>query len=658
MYHPNPKTMIRKLLFAMAISIMAIASKADDQKIESKVQKVVVFLNGAQVTRTAMVNVNGGTSTLIFGNISPGIDVQSIQVHANGEFTILSVKHEMNFLNEQAKQKHVEELRAEQKAIQDKINLQSNFIPIYEEEANMLRKNQVISGQNTGLDIVKLKQALDFQTAQLTDIKKKQQAVYDEVAALEKELQKYNQQIADITKGSSTATSNILVAISAKAALHTEFTLNYVVHNASWFPTYDIRAKNVNSPISISYKANVSQQSGEDWKNIKLTLSTGNPTVSGSKPQLDPYFLSFGMSYRMLQGAPGQATGKVIGGDDGQPIVGATVKVKGTSIGAVTDVNGNYSIQLPNNAQGLAVSYIGYQAKNVMIGPESANIRLDPSNNTLGEVVVTGYQTQLKRDITGSSSTIDMSSPGSGSQVYIRGISNNTVTAGLGVSHSEKELGYSAATIPVEVNQAETQTNIEFEIKDPYSIPTDGKQYTVDINQLDLNASYQYAVVPKVSTDVFLTAKLTDWNKYNFLSGEANLFFEGTFIGKSLINTTATTDTLNLSLGADKNIVVTRTSLKNLAEKSGLGSNRKETRDWQIEVKNRKNQSVNLLIEDQVPVSQNSSIEVETEELSGGQFEKNTGKVSWSFTLNPQDDKKVELKYQVKYPKNQPVIVQ
>jgi hypothetical protein len=111
-------------------------------------------------------------------------------------------------------------------------------------------------------------------------------------------------------------------------------------------------------------------------------------------------------------------------------------------------------------------------------------------------------------------------------------------------------------------------------------------------------------------------------------------------------------------LGADKNIVVTRTPIKSMAEKSGLGSNRKETRDWQIEVKNRKGQNVNLLIEDQVPVSQNSSIEVEAQELSGGKFEKNTGKVSWDFTLNPQDDKKVELKYQVKYPKNQSVIVQ
>lgn len=614
---------------AASILFIAIAAKADDQKIISKVQKVIVFLNGAQVTRTAMVNVNAGTSTLVFENISPGIDVQSIQVHANGEFTILSVKHELDFLNEQVKQKRVEDLRAQQKSIKDKIDLQNSLSSVYQEEENMLVKNQVISGQNTGLDIIKLKQALDFQTERLTALKKKQQDNNAQISALTTELLKYNQQIADINKGGTTATSNILVTVSSKASLQTEFKLSYVVHNASWFPTYDIRAKNVNSPISISYKANVSQQSGEDWKNIKLTLSTGNPSVSGSKPELNPYYLNYGMYYKAPDGSVTRVDGKLIGSNDGLPIPGATVRIKGTSIGTVTDTNGDYSIQLPNNAQMLVFSFVGYITQEIPISSGIINVRLKPSSTSLNEVVVAGYETQRKSDVMASEAV-----------VQIRGIASGVTT-----------------TIPIAVNKTENQTNIEFNIANPYSVPADGKQYTVEINQLDLNASYQYAVAPKLSTDVFLTAKLTDWNKYNFLSGEANLFFEGTFIGKSLINTDATADTLNLSLGADKNIVVTRT-VKNLTERQSLGSNKKDTRDWQIEVKNRKNQSVNLLVEDQVPVSQNSSIEVEAQELSGGQLDKGTGKVIWSLPLKAQDDKKIELKYQVKYPKNQVVIIQ
>jgi hypothetical protein len=623
--------MLKKLSFLTWLAFTAITLKAyDGQKIATKIQKVIVFLNGAQITRAATVNVNAGTSTLTFENLSPGIDVQSIQVHAGGEFTILSVKQELNFLNEQVKQKRVEDLQAEKKIIQDKITQQNNLLAVYQEEEAMLGKNQVVSGQNTNLDVLKLKQALDFQTERLTELKKKQQTVNDAVAMLTRELQKYDRQIADINKGSSTATSNILVTVSSKAALQSVFTLSYVVHNASWYPTYDIRAKDVNSPVNISYKANVSQQTGEDWKNIKLTLSTGNPTVSGSKSELSPYYLNLGMIYSNQSYKITQVSGRVIAKDGGQPLPGVSINVKGTSIGTQTNTNGEYSLQVPPGNPTLMFRFIGYEAQEKVVSSSVINVVLNPAANQLNEVVVTGYTTQRKMDIAGGVQIVP------DREIRIRGLSS----------------------VPVEVNQTINQTNVEFNIDNPYSVPSDGRQYTVEINQLDLNASYEYTVAPKLSTDVFLTAKLTDWNKYNFLSGEANLFFEGTFIGKSLLNTDAMADTLNISLGTDKNIVVTRTSLKDLTERQVIGSNKKETRNWQIEVKNRKNQPVNLLVEDQVPVSQNSSIDVETQELSGGKLDPTTGKVSWSLKLHPQDDKKIQLKYQVKYPKNQSVIVQ
>lgn len=539
--------MFRKLLMAVSIVFITIAAQADDQKIESKVQKVVVFLNGAQVTRTAMVHISPGNSTLVFENISPGIDVQSIQVHANGEFTILSVKHELNYFNAPGKQKQIEDLLAQQKALRDQIDLKNGYLSIYEEEANTLRKNLTLSPQNVNLDVVKVKQALDFQTARLAEIRKKEQTIGNEVAGLNAELQKYNRQLEEINRNNSIATSNILVTVSSKVGLQSEFSLSYVVRNAKWTPVYDIRAKNVNSPITVSYKANVTQQSGEDWKNVKLTLSTGNPTVNAIKQELNPYYLNFASA----------------------PVF----------------------------------------------------------SNSLNEVVVVGYGAKKNDED-----------------------DENADKAMLRESAR-------VSTIPLSVNQKENQTSVEFNIDNPYSIPTNGKEYLVEIKNFDINATYQYAVAPKLSTDVFLTAKVTDWNKYNFLSGQANLYFESTYIGKSFINTNSTADTLSLSLGVDKNIVVTRKPLNEFTERQGLGSNKKETRDWRIEIRNRKNQLVNLLVEDQVPVSQNSQIMVDTQELSGGQLDKATGKIQWSFALKPQSDKKIELKYQVKYPKNQFLVI-
>ena len=616
---------------AASLVFIGVAANANEsQKVTSKVQKVVLFLNGAQVTRTAMVNVSAGTSELVFGEISPGIDVQSIQVHAGGEFTILSVKHELDFLNEQVKQKRVEELQAQQKIIRDKIGLQNSLLAIYQEEETMLGKNQIVSGQNTGLDLIKLKQALDFQTERLTALKEKQQAVNNQVVALTLELKKYDRQIADITKGASTATSNILVTISSKTALQSMFTLSYVVHNASWYPSYDIRAKDVNSPVNISYKANVSQHSGEEWKNIKLTLSTGNPSISGNKPELSPYYLNFGMYYSDPSGSVSKVSGKVFDNNDRTALPGVTVKVKGTTIGTVTDANGNFSLQVPPDMRMITFSYIGYETVEQPATGGALAIGMKPDSRSLNEVVVIGYGTTRDQDFD------------DGLRDKVAGI----------------KIRGAASTIPVMVNKIENQTNVEFNIDNPYSIPNDGKQYLVEINQVDVKATYQYFVAPKISTDVFLTAQITDWNKYNFLSGEANLFFEGTYIGKSLIDTHNATDTLNLSLGTDKNIVVTRTLQKELTERQTFGSNKKETRNWLVDVKNRKNQQVNLLVEDQVPVSQNSAIEVEVQETSGAKPDVLTGKVSWNFLLNSQDDKKVQLKYQVKYPKNQSVIVQ
>ena len=536
--------MYKKLLYLLVCAFATIAAKADDgQKIASKVEKVTVFLSGAQVTRTAAVNIGAGTSTLVFGNLSTGLDAGSIQVQANGEFTILSVRHEITTSNDPAKTKQVDALEAAKKEIKDKINFQNALLTIYQSEENTLMKNQSVKAENAALDVANLKLALDFQTQRLTSIKEKEFSINAQIDALNLELQKNAQQINALNAERNIRTSDIVVTVYSKTAVQSNFSISYIIHEARWYPSYDIKAKNVNSPLSISYNANVSQTSGEEWKNVMLTLSTGNPSVNGIKPELSPYFLNI-----------------------------------------------------------IENSLAGYN--------------MAPSAHYSDAAGASEKQSYGNDD------------------------------------RKPRE------TVPIAVTQQENQTNFEFKIEIPYTVEADGKVCTAEINKVSVNATYQYAVVPKLSTDVFLTAQLIDWNKYNFLYGEANLFFEGTYIGKSVLNPQATTDTLNLSLGVDKNIVVTRTLQKEFSVRQSLGSNKKETKDWLIEIKNRKNQVVNLLIEDQVPVSQNAAIEVEVQETSGAKPDPSTGKVSWNFSLKPQDDKKVEVRYQVKYPKNQMVMVQ
>ena len=140
------------------------------------------------------------------------------------------------------------------------------------------------------------------------------------------------------------------------------------------------------------------------------------------------------------------------------------------------------------------------------------------------------------------------------------------------------------ASVYTEVN--ENQTNLEFNITIPYDIPSDSKQYTINIQDFSLPATYEYYCAPKLDREAFLLARITGWENYNLLSGEINLFFEGTYVGKSHLNVRNTNDTLDLSLGRDKGIVVTRVKMKDFTEaknhwqqqtrNQGLGNNREE----------------------------------------------------------------------------------
>ena len=102
----------------------------------------------------------------------------------------------------------------------------------------------------------------------------------------------------------------------------------------------------------------------------------------------------------------------------------------------------------------------------------------------------------------------------------------------------------------------------EFEIALPYTIPSDGKAQLVDVQKFDVNTIYTYSAAPKLDRDAFLTARLIDWEKFNLISGKANVYFEGAFVGETYLNANNTKDTLVVSLGRDKKIVIEREQIK------------------------------------------------------------------------------------------------
>jgi uncharacterized protein (TIGR02231 family) len=215
-----------------------------------------------------------------------------------------------------------------------------------------------------------------------------------------------------------------------------------------------------------------------------------------------------------------------------------------------------------------------------------------------------------------------------------------------------KMKSYSPSATAIQVNRVEGVTNASFEIKAPYTIPADGKKYMVEIGDFDLPAEYEYQAVPKLDKEAFLVARITDWDKYDLMRGDANIFFEGTFTGKSLLNPITPGDTLQISLGRDKGIVIKREKVRDFSKNKVFGSDKTVERRFEISVRSTKKQTINLVLEDQIPLSQNADITVEPLDLGTGKLDGETGKVTWKLSLEPSKDQKLKFGYKLKFPKN------
>jgi len=621
-----------RLSLLVFLSTISIANYAQERSVssDSKIEKVIVFLKGAQIERSASVSVPGGTSSIVFHDLSPEIEEQSIQVKGLGNFTILSVSRQNNFLNEQKASEEIKSLEQRLSQLNDEVDIKQNNILILKKEEDMLAANQSVGNGGAGLDLNKLKQVLEFQRTRLTENKLKQLDNDKAIKRLREEIAKTQKQSNELRDKSRNNTSDLAVKVSAKAPVDGSFKITYLIKNASWYPSYDIRATEVNKPVDLIYRANISQQSGEAWKNVKLVLSSGDPSRGGNKPTLKPYQIGYNISYYKPEANIRRVSGRVEDSQDHLGLPGVSIRVKGTSIGTVSDANGNYSIQIPAANSALEYMYIGYQKAEQPVLTSVGNVQLKADESPLNEVVVVGY--------------------GGASNPELAGALSGKVS-GLAIMGESSVKG----SVPLQVEVQQNQTTVQFEVAQPYTISSDGKQLAVELAEHHLAADYNYYAVPKISEDAYLTASLKGISELNLMSGEANIFFEGAFLGKTLIDVQNTSDTLSVSLGADKNLLVKRIQQKDQNDKALIGSNMRATRSFSYQIFSRKLVPVTLNLEDQIPISTSNEVTVEKMELSDATIDANSGLLSWKLQLKPNEKKELKVAYQVKYPKNKPV---
>lgn len=513
------------LLFGMHFPIFSQSQVRTD----AENQHITVFLNRAQIDARVKTTVQAGTTKMIIGNVASTTDPNSIQIGGKGDVVIMGVKFKQNYLGNKKRSFMEDSL----KMAKNELEVVEVLVGVAENERNMLMANANIKNEKDGATPEDLKEMMDFFRTKLTEIGTRQMQLRRQSNDLQEKIKRIQQQLNSQGTNVNQPAGEIELTLTAKAYANVELNLTYIANSAGWSPVYDIRAKDVKSNIDLAYRANVFQNTGIDWKNVKLTLSTANPAEGGTKPELYAQYVNI---Y--------------------EPVV---VQAKNSRM---MKMDAPVAIAMESAAPGMAVS-----------------------------------------------STADF------------------------------------------VSTVQTTLAVNFEISIPYNINSGGNAEMVDIQNHSLPSSYKYYTVPKYDKDAFLTAIITDWEKYNLLPGTANVYFEGTFVGTTEIAGGEAKDSLLISMGRDKKIISKRETIEEFKSRKNIGSNVRESFGYRITLRNTKSEAVSIVMEDQVPISQDSRIEVELEDAAGADFNRETGKLTWKLTLQPLENKEVLLKYNVKYPK-------
>ena len=627
------------MIAALMVSTMVCAQK---EKVTADVNRVTIFTNGAQVERSKTLNLLAGEQTVVFTGLSPYTDVKSMQLKAYGKLTVLSINHRYVHPDSLQQVKRLKDAEQRVKSVIDKSKEVRAKKEVLEAQLAMVQTNCSVGNRTAVTPLAGIKELNNYYSQELLSLKKQMIALDEELISLDEERVRCEETRDSIAHLKLKTVTEIEVKVDLPQAGRVDFNLTYYVKNAGWFPTYDVRAVVINQPMQLSYKANVFQNTKEDWHKVPVTLSSANPNRSTIAPELQTYWLDYGRrAPRYDSEMTDSGVSGIVTDEKGDPIAGALVQVKGSSLGTVTDFNGCYSITLPRDAKSLQFSFIGYISQTHNVHGPSLNVSLKEDVASLQEVVATGSHSKKR----------------------VKGILEGRV-AGVDVK-AEKAVFVEAPAMEmveesqmVAVQEQKAQFGYEFEIKQPLTILSDGKTTTTEIGRYQLPATYQYKGIPRADKDAFLVADATDWQQLSLLEGEANVYFENSFVGKSILDPTQPSDTLHFSLGRDNGIRIQRTKVSEKSVRRLLASSQEQNMTWRILVKNTRKETVNLLLQDQIPVSRNSDISVTTEELSGGTLNKEQGIVSWQLQLQPGEQRELILQYKVKYPKSRKLIVE
>ncbi|MDF3029399.1 MAG: hypothetical protein K0S23_3706 [Fluviicola sp.] len=641
-----------------------------ETKAEASIQKVTVFKEGAQVEHSKELNLSAGKQVVVFQKMTDFLDPSSIQLKCSESATILSVRTRKNFDDKSIAETELKEKNERKKVLEKQERVLRDEYKVLLLDEQLLLKNNSLSSQQQAMKIAELKEASTFFHSKLSEINTRKSQLDSEIEAVVRKINTIEQEI-NTRKGLPVVNyTEIEVELNVEKAGNVDFSFTYITHKASWKPYYDMRSNGVGAPVLLEAKGLVTQSTGIDWKNVKLILSTNDPYDNTLEPTIDPWYVNYyspaprkqviGRSIPEYNYDGETIHGEITDATSGEPLAFAKITMNNNPLNTfTTDATGHFSFAVPRGESSYTISYLGYHTQYVDITAPYIKTQLYPETIAMEELKSTTQS--IAYDYV-SPSYAPMSAELNEVEL-VAGVSAERKLRSKGKRDESRQMedGIISQTGAYNVsiaNQVEKDLRMEFQIETPFSVPSDDADHRVAIATYQMKADYEYHAVPKLDESVYLVAQISGWEKLNLLNGESNLYFDGTYIGKSFIDVNSSKDTLSFSLGKDKKIVIQRKRSEEMSKTRLLGNRYKYEVTWDFTIRNNGGAAIPIIIKDHFPISINDDIKVKQGSYDGAILDEKTGILTWKFITNKGETKQFKFDYQVDYGKNQPVYLE
>lgn len=644
-------------LFGLSLEIAA----QDTLQIDAKLQEVTVFFQGAEIFGEAPVDLKPGIHVLVFEGLIASLDPSSIKLKGKKGLLIHSVNQRFEEPNIFEKPLY-KALKAELKKLEEDLLQIAGEHSIYTTERNILLKNSNLSNGEQSLSAAQIKAAADLYRSRLNEIRLKQLSLTRQMEIRQKKIEAKRKELNRLIQKQSKPSVTLFVKVENDQRFQDAINFSYYSPLAGWTANYDIRVDALDKELELVYKASVFQSTGLDWKDVQLKLSTENPKQNREIPALNAWRLPNSEQASIYEEPVQAARLKVrFFDEEGNPLSGVNFNLQSDgpySYLGQTDANGFISIKPLENGQ------YRFIAEHYGFHPLTSSIYVS-APETVKEfymsqpATVIAYEAPLidktkSSKVTTSEDIQNMAvrdiSAIAGVSAGVRNISSGSVFFADGMK-VQGSVQMQTVSVPMMAHSTNSDiSNLEYRIQKKQTIPSNGQDYSINMQLKKIPVNYVYEVVPKIDPRAYLMAEIGEWEELNLLPGASRIYFNGSYVGMSIIDVASVKDTLRLSIGQDKGINIQRKLGKQVKTEGLFGGKVRRTLDWEIEVRNLKSEKVSVVVYDQYPLSDRDYIEVEVLDLGGAVFNAKTGELEWTLELDPGESKKVGFRYQVEYP--------